>query len=189
MLVASSLLQQIERSGEPRFVMLQTVRDYAREQLTARGEAEGVQRLHACYYAARAEESLARLHSDQKTWLDEWAQEHENLRAALHWAWDGDPTLGLRLAAFVWRFWLLRGHFKEARTLLEGLLERAPEAPPAHRAEVAAGAASLILAQGDLSRAAFWGEVALDLYREGGNDAGAADMLDLLGSIPQSQRT
>jgi predicted ATPase len=181
-LVANSLVQQTERAGEPRFVMLQMVREYAHEHLTAAGEAEEVHRLHASYYAARAERRLAAFHAEQQAWLEEWAQEHENLRAALHWAWDADAELGLRLAASVWRFWLLRSHLKEARTLLEGLLERAPAAPRAIRAEVAAGAASLVLAQGDEARAAYWGHIALDLYREEGHDAGAAEMLDLLGA-------
>lgn len=181
-LVSSNLLQQIERHGEPRFVMSQTVRDYAHEQLELRGEAEWVQHLHALYYTTRAEEILPRFRTDQTSWLDEWAQEHENLRAALHWAWDSDAALGLRLAGFVWRFWLLRGHLKEARTLLEGLLERAPTAAPATRAEAAAGAASLVLAQGDIPRAVHWGQIARDLYQEDGNDAGTASMLNLLGT-------
>jgi predicted ATPase len=179
-LVASSLLQQVARDGEPRFVMLQTVREYAYEQLTASGEADAVHRLHASYFAAHAEARRPCLHTEETAWLDEWAMEHENLRVALHWAWDHDATLGVRLAAFVWRFWLLRGHLKEARTLLEGLLERAPAAPRSLRAEVAAGAASLVLAQGDGARAAHWGQMALDLYRADQHDAGAADMLALL---------
>src|SRR5262249_53099912 len=136
-LVTRSLLRQDEapNGGEPRFVMLETIREYALEQLTASGEAEAVQRQHAAYYLALAEPGEARLLGPGRLgWLDELEAEHDNFRAALAWyraAPDGAAD-GLRLAGTLWEFWYLRGYNSEGRDWLEGALARG-EGPPAAR--------------------------------------------------------
>ncbi len=86
-LVDKSLLQQTEQEGgEPRFVMLETIREYGLERLTANGEREAARQAHGAYYLALAEEAEPHLMNQQQVvWLERLDQEHENLRAALHW--------------------------------------------------------------------------------------------------------
>ena len=87
-LLEKSLLRQEEGpGGEPRFVMLETIHEYAREKLQASGEAEEIKRLHAEYFLALAKEAEPELVGpDQVEWMDRLATEHDNMRAALSWA-------------------------------------------------------------------------------------------------------
>ncbi|HEX6737279.1 MAG TPA: adenylate/guanylate cyclase domain-containing protein, partial [Vicinamibacteria bacterium] len=100
-LVDKSLLRQSERAdGEPCFVMLDTIREYGRERLEANGEAAAIERAHAAYYLALAEEAeQALLEPRQAAWLARLDEEHDNLRAALDWARaHGQAAVALRLA-------------------------------------------------------------------------------------------
>ena len=87
-LLDKSLLGQEEGAqGEPRLVMLETIREYARERLEESGEAESIKRAHAEYFLALAEEAEPRLWgSEDAEWLDRLEEEHDNIRAALSWA-------------------------------------------------------------------------------------------------------
>ena len=101
-LVDKSLVKQDDRvpRGEPRFTMLEMLRDYAAERLEASGERDKARQAHAGYFLALAEEAAPQLtRAEQLAWLDRLEDEHDNLRAALRWALDGgDVVLGLRLA-------------------------------------------------------------------------------------------
>jgi predicted ATPase len=111
-LVEKSLLRQEEGSGEtPRFVMLETVHEYAREKLQESGEVEEVKIHHAEYFLALAEEGESGLRGPEAaTWLERLEAEHDNLRAALSWVLAQEEVeLGLRLAGALWRFWHLQG--------------------------------------------------------------------------------
>ena len=110
--------------GEPRFVLLETVREYALDRLAERGEADAVRRAHARHFAALAEAAAAALHGPrQAPWLDRLEREHANFRAALRWALDGgEAGLGLRLGAALWWFWFVRGRWSEGLAWLEALL-------------------------------------------------------------------
>jgi predicted ATPase len=92
--------------GEPRFVMLETIHEYARERLEENGEAEEVRRLHAEYFLALAEEAEPELWGPEDTaWIERLEAEHDNMRSALSWALGGaDVELGLRLAGAVSMF-------------------------------------------------------------------------------------
>ena len=121
-LVDQSLLQRMDTSdGEPRFVMLETIREFALEQLTASGEETDVRRTHARYLVAFAETAERGLRSaDQQRWRDRLENELGNLRAALAWTTsadrdDEDHDVGLRLAGALWYFWLRRGLPTEGR--------------------------------------------------------------------------
>jgi predicted ATPase len=151
----SLLRQEAEASGESRFVMLETIREYALERLAASGETELLRRRHAECFLALAETAALRLHGpDQRAWLDRIEVEHDNLRAALAWSLDlqhlvsQSPSdqlqsaIGLRLAAALWQFWVWRGYLPEARRWLERTLaaDRGTATPGRVQALVAASA-------------------------------------------------
>jgi predicted ATPase len=106
-LVATNLLHMEEQQdGEPRFSMLETIREYGLEQLEASGEADALRQRHAAYYLALAEGM-----EPEAAWAAHLGRDHGNLRAALRWAKaSGQTELGLGLAAALWRFWHVRGY-------------------------------------------------------------------------------
>jgi non-specific serine/threonine protein kinase len=108
-LVDKSLLQPVTTKGllEPRFVLLEPLREYALEKLVAQGDADTLCRSHASYYFALAEAAAAHWSTPTAdSWLSQLDSEYDNLRAALQWARDGgDSTIGLQLAAVLRRFW------------------------------------------------------------------------------------
>ena len=119
--------------GEARFLMLETIREYATAQLEALGEAEDLRRLHAAYFMQLAESAAARLRGrEQMAWLALLAQETDNLRAALTWAISpaGDPEVGLRIGAAMTWYWHLRGHHGEGRRWLADLVAHSAGAAP-----------------------------------------------------------
>jgi tetratricopeptide (TPR) repeat protein len=123
-LVDQSLLRQEEHHGEPRFAMLETIREFALEQLAEAGKLEDLRSRHARYFlefAERAEPQL--VGRDQGSWLD-WVQDEQgNIRAALDWAsHNRDAETALRLAAAVWRFWQIRGQLHEGAERLADAL-------------------------------------------------------------------
>jgi len=142
-LVDKSLLRAEYADDEARFMMLETIREYALEQLAAHREAEAMRCCHAAFFLALAEEAEPRLTTgEQRTWLDCLEREHDNLRAALAYCLEsrdlrleacdpgcGDTNLksqasslteiGLRLAAALWWFWWVRGYLSEGRAWLE----------------------------------------------------------------------
>ena len=187
-LLDKSLLLQTTSTDEPRFGMLETLREYARERLESVGEITSLRRAHATYFLTRAEESLPAFRTRQKTWLERWEREHDNVRAALDWAREsGEIESGLRLAGALWRFWYLRGHLSEGMRWLGELLDQPAAVAPPVRAEALRGAAGLASEQGDLARGAVWCQGALALYREMGDGTGVADTLNLLGNITREQ--
>jgi DNA-binding CsgD family transcriptional regulator/tetratricopeptide (TPR) repeat protein len=165
----SLLLQEDTAGAEPRFRMLETVREFALEQQAAYGEAEATRQAHAAYFLRLAEEAEPKLSSPEAAaWLERLEADHDNLRAALRWTLDrGDdgtpardnqqPACGgvaLRLAGALWRFWNIRGYLGEGRRWIEAALVRAPDAPAQVRAAALAGAGTLACYQGDYGRAA-----------------------------------
>jgi predicted ATPase/DNA-binding SARP family transcriptional activator len=122
-LVDESLLVQREHA-EPRFTMLQLVRDYALERLEASGESEELRRRHLEHFVALAEEAEPRLAgAEQATWLTRIEDEHDNLRAALtHALESGEPEMALRLVVGVRRFWQIHGYLAEGRQSLRSAL-------------------------------------------------------------------
>jgi len=126
--------------GEPRFSMLETLREYGRERLEASGEAEETRRLHAEYFLALAQEGAPELRgSEEAKWIERLETEHDNMRAALSWTLQAEEgELGLQLAGASWQFWDMRGHYSEGRRWLEEALARDGGAPEA-RAQVLEG--------------------------------------------------
>jgi predicted ATPase/class 3 adenylate cyclase/DNA-binding XRE family transcriptional regulator len=195
-LVEKSLLrpEEEEEASEPRFVLLETLHEYAREQLTSRGETETFRARHAAYFVALAEDAEPHLWGGVGvgTWLARLDAEHDNLRAVLQWAQEHEERreVGLRLSGALSRFWMWRGHFSEGRRWLEGFCaavwpgaERASAAVVAAQAKALHGAGVLAWRQGDFAQAALLQEESLALRRELGDKQGIARSLHYLGSV------
>jgi predicted ATPase/class 3 adenylate cyclase len=132
-LVEKSLLLRLreDSDGEPRFWMLETIREYAREQLEAAGELESARRRHGAWFAELAECLDAEAGTgDQAASVARLADDYPNLRAAIERARkDRDRELLLRLATGLWWFWSTRGYVAEGRQALEDALELAGRRP------------------------------------------------------------
>ncbi|MBW3634107.1 MAG: tetratricopeptide repeat protein [Chloroflexi bacterium] len=191
----SSLVDQnlvIERrrlDGEIRFGMLETIREFALEQLAASGEEAAVRDAHAAHELALAERAREEFKgADQAAWLERIDVEHDNLRAALGWLLHtGAGERALRLAAALWWFWWVRGHLSEGRAWLEQAVAPTDDSPLETRARALYGAGSLAEAQGDYEQAARLHEDALALYRTAGDQEGVADALASLGQMARDQ--
>jgi predicted ATPase/transcriptional regulator with XRE-family HTH domain len=212
-LIDQSLVQQaavgVTPNGysEPRFIMLETIREYALERLAEHGEEQMLRRRYAMYYLTLAEQAEQGLQgSDSRRWLDRLEAEHDNLRAVLVWSQRvaGDQELGLRLAAALWWFWWARGHGSEGRYWLEQALSAGeelkieteelrndrsqfstPNRPESTRFSIfrakALVAAGVLAAAMDVTAAREPLEVALAIYQELEDQPGCAFPLVLLG--------
>ncbi len=179
---------------DARFMMLETIREYAVEQLACSAEQAVTRKLHAeyCLGLARAAE-LQLTGRQQHMWLERLEQEHDNLRAALAWsvAAANDPELGLQLAGALWPFWKLHNYFSEGRQWLEAALTwiSTPQTctSRSHRAKALEGAGRLAAMQGDYGRADALLDESLSLYRELGDARGIADSLGGRGRVAEAQ--
>ncbi|MFI5266364.1 MAG: ATP-binding protein [Chloroflexota bacterium] len=151
-LVERSLLRRDETAdGQPWYVMLETVREFALEQLEAGGVAAALRRRHALYYLRLSEDADQKLHGPgQVELLDRLEREHHNCREALSWCTaQGYAEPALRIATALWWFWYVHGYAGEGRDWLTSLLERFKGRPQVQlRALEAAG--HLASFQGDL---------------------------------------
>jgi predicted ATPase/class 3 adenylate cyclase len=179
-LVDKSLVRTTDPSGGPaRFSMLETIREFAQEQLEA-GEDHGpMRRRHAEHFLGLAVEAEPHLTADdQGEWLDRCDAEHANIRVALRWAIDaGEAGPAQAAAGALWRFWQQRGHLAEGRRWLEEVL-----AMPNGQARTAARAKALTGAGGiawwtDQQAARALYEEALAIERELGAPARLAEAL------------
>jgi predicted ATPase len=188
-LVDKSLAQRVEPVGpddnEPRFVMLETIREYALERLEGAGETLATRRAHAAYCLVLAEEGSASSEATaQVRWLGQCDVEHGNFRAALqHLTETRHIEWGLRLATALLPFWQSRAHLSEARDFLSALLEL-PEA--AARTELRARATfalgTLADSMGDYAAGhQLHQHVALPIFRELADKRGVAVCLNAIG--------
>jgi predicted ATPase/class 3 adenylate cyclase len=131
LLEKSLLRRRADSDGEPRFWMLETIREYALERLESSDELEAGRRRHADWFAELAErlDSEART-GDQPASVARLDEDYANLRAAIQWAREGrEGELLLRLATALWPFWSTRGYVAEGRRALEDALELAGRRP------------------------------------------------------------
>jgi tetratricopeptide (TPR) repeat protein len=188
-LLDKGLLQHDPKAtAEPRFGMLETIREYALERLAAAqapGAPSALCRRHAAYYLALAEAAAPALTGPQQAaWLEHLEAEHDNLRLALRWALDaGEAETALRIGAALWRFWFLRGHFGEGRQWLGEALAKSTSLATSARAKALNGAGALARTQGDHARAATLLEESLALLRRLGDTAGVAGGLNNLANV------
>ena len=130
-LVDKSLVQAEGRDAQDiRYRLLESVREYALEQLEVREETKEARRAHALYFLALAEQAKPELIGpEQRAWFLRLEQEHDNLSAALRWlSAQNDVAPALRLAVALGTFWWTRGYYSEGRVFLEDLVGRASDA-------------------------------------------------------------
>jgi len=145
--------------GEPRFGMLETVREYAEEQLAASGAEREVRDRHLAWFLALVEgETLPRHRVMDAPWLDGVELEHDNIRAAFaHAESTGDVERELRLAAAMRYFWRVRGYVEEGRRRLERGVELSPRVDDGLRARTLGEAGVMAFAAADHGRSrALW---------------------------------
>ena len=187
-LVDHNLVQRVDDVvGEARFTMLETVREFADEELQARGEAGDIQQRHAAYYLKVAEKVEPLLTSAQrKPFLAQLRAELNNFRAALTWLIDvrAEAEAALRLAGSLAWMWYFAGQFSEGRDWLRRAVEL-PDAKEhvAARARALSGAARLAAYAGDTAAAINLAEQSVELWRRTDDRRGLAFALFHL-SIP-----
>jgi predicted ATPase/DNA-binding XRE family transcriptional regulator len=165
-----------------RFGMLETVREYAAERLAECAENEATRRRHALFYLELAEAAVPELRGPNlAVWLERMEYERDNLRAALDFlSQQTDLDGALRLATAAAWYWLRRGYFTDAQQLL-ALLRRTGTQRGAVRAAALLAAARLASKQGDYGAQARLNAESLELFRELGDTAGAAEAMTDLG--------
>lgn len=183
-LVEHNLLVLKEQSGgDPRFQMLEVVREYAAEVLAGSSETEAVERAHAEYYYAFGETAEPHLEAAQSAeWLNRLETDHNNIRAALDWAKEDDSTLGSRLAGAIWRFWWLHGHIREGCDYLDAFLS-VRTIDDVTRAKMLSGAGQMNRLRGNREPATRYTEEGLRLARSTNDKKNAALSLHRLGFL------
>jgi predicted ATPase/DNA-binding SARP family transcriptional activator len=174
----------LERDG-PRFKMLETIREYALEQLAAEQEPDDVRRRHAEHFLKLAESDPV---PEQAAWLARMDAERDNFREALSWSiGTREASLGLRLAAALWEFWWVRGYLAEGRGWLDEALLRGRSAAPELRARALHASGSLATRQGDYESAGALFEESLAIWEELDDPAGTARSLLSMGTVAAEQ--
>lgn len=194
-LLDKSLLQQSISNGEIRFLMLDSIQEYALQRLDEADELGPVVERHAAFYAGLAEQAGPQLGATgQGVWLDRLTAELDNLRAvARRGVATAAPDPGLRCFGAAWRFFHRRGHMLEATSTLEQLLSL-PEASPEGRAIGFTGLAALLYWQGRYDEALGQYHRARALFRDLGDRFGEAEALfglsttsSLMGNAEEGQ--
>lgn len=168
------------RDDDPRFVMLETIREYGLECLSDQGRDVETRRAHAMLMASMAEETeqdVDRLDADE-----------DNFRTAVEWATQSrDPELALRLGAALWWSWYVRGHYNEGRRTLETILAVPGGESVQVRAKAQTGAGALAFLQCDYDKAITLLESSIDLARACGDPMSLAQSLQFRGSIARER--
>jgi excisionase family DNA binding protein len=182
-----SLVQAMEAPrGDPRFRMLETVREYALDRLIASGEEASAREAHAAYYLALAEAAASAAERvGNGDWMRRLMHERANARAALDWFEEtAQPAAALRMSGALWHYWYRLGDFAEGRARLERALAAAPAAAdPVSRVRALRGAGVLAWQSADYATSRDRLEAALDVSRIRSNRTGAAWTLNSLGCL------
>ena len=179
-LANQSLIRTIEDPAEPRFAMLETIREFSTEMLEGRGQRTDLEQRHGAWFLAFAKRGAAELNgTDQRTWLERFELNHDNIRVALDRAaarHDGEVALGL--AFHTWRFWQKRGHLYEARRRLDALAaEPWSRDDPVLRARLMEALGGVCWWQGDIAGMAPAYLEAVEIWRTMGDRSELANAL------------
>jgi predicted ATPase/class 3 adenylate cyclase len=196
-LLDKSLLQQIEQEAEePRLLMLETIREYGLACLNACGEREASREAHVAYYLRLAEEANMHLFSaGAGKWFDLLEREYENLRTAFEWALEREDVeagsgieTAVRMGSVLWRFWTVRGHMLEGRTLLEQVLAASERSGASMRLKAVLALDTLAWHQGDYTLIEEIAGEHLSLMQQLGDQRGIAHILLGLAGLAVQQR-
>jgi non-specific serine/threonine protein kinase len=168
-----SLLRPVAGQASSRFMMLETIREFAAERLSKMQEAQEIRSRHAAKFLAMAEKAEREVRGPlEKLWLERLDLDHDNLRAAMDWYRDTAPANALRIAAaLAGYFWSRRGHFTEGRERLGVLLALVPDASST-RASALTGAGWLAIDQCDFAEASRLLHESVELSRRLGDKLG-----------------
>jgi DNA-binding CsgD family transcriptional regulator len=190
-LVDKSLLQRVEGvDGEPRYTMLETVRELGLERLAACGELDETSRHHANFFLAFAAQrepgSFLRLPIAR---LDRFAADHDNLGAACDWLRDGSTVEKcLQLAAACAPYWYAREHLGEGATRLHQALATGGSTPSAAKGHVLNWAAIFAITMGNVQASSTFGQEALEVWNVVGDPGGRAAALYNLAEAEEHHR-
>jgi DNA-binding CsgD family transcriptional regulator/tetratricopeptide (TPR) repeat protein len=185
-LVEKSLLHQGDQpDGSSRFQMLETIREFGLEQLEAAGETEAVMGRLAAWALDLAAEAASQLMGPaQVQWGHRLEAEHDNLRAVLTWAVDRrQAAVAQRLVGWLGIFWHNRGYLREGRSWGERALALGDGAATDERIAALWPTASIVIQQGDYTRATELAQECLSLSRTIGHERGVAQGMWLLGHV------
>ena len=184
-LIDKSLLRQVEQTnGEPRLLMLETIREYGLETLNIVGELEMMQQRHALYALELAEEAEQMSGAEQIEWSQRLDYEQDNMRAALRWFIEHEENeYALRLSVALYWFWSLRGYLGEGRQWLERALMSRQGVSPAILARALNFAGALAYNEDERERVEELCGESLRLCHSVGNTQGAAVALYWLGLV------
>jgi predicted ATPase/serine/threonine protein kinase len=186
----SLLVQRVSEDIEPRFIMLETFREYGREQLLEHGEAAATERAHAAYMLVVAEEETLEMSpAEREAWLRGCDVEHDNFRAAIRsLIATGDVEWALRLGAALFRFWEQRDHLTEGRETLARVLGMPDAAAPTRlRARALYCASVLADVQADHIAAEMLSREACGIYRQFDDTQGIATTMTVMAYQAQRQ--
>jgi predicted ATPase/class 3 adenylate cyclase len=179
-LVDHSLIRQIESTGEPRYAMLETIREFGVEMLVEHGELDDISRRHAEHFATLVDPYSELFGTDEyDSWIGRVDVEHDNMRAALAWALANDESLAFRILHPLGGYWQYEGHLNEAIEWYERASSRITDT--ADRARMLAHHAILIQMRGEFIVAAELADEALSLFRLRDNKQGIVSMLQIVG--------
>jgi non-specific serine/threonine protein kinase len=182
-LVDKSILQRVEARDdpEPRYRMLETVREFGLEQLDERGDGAAARLSHAAWYVQLVETAEPHLDGDQQVaWQDRLETDLPNIRMALAWSTEHDIDLALRLVSSLRQFWIVRGNLSEAWRALNRVLE-SDAGYPSLRAKTLLAAAWIRFAQSDGLACLDLANSALEIYRRTNNRHAMASALIAVG--------
>jgi predicted ATPase/DNA-binding SARP family transcriptional activator len=184
-LITQSLLRQEGPGAEPRFVMLETIREYASERLRESSEAEALRRQHAQFFLRLAQEVSSMVRGPEaRVGLDRLEKEHDNLWAAVDWFIEvQEAEAGFQLGVILARFWSSRGYLTEARERLAALLALPQAGDTSARAEALTRAGSIAYLQGDYAQAEPLIQQGLTIARAMGDSSGICAALHYLADV------
>lgn len=185
MLVDHSLVVVSGDSAQPRYDMLDVIREYAAERLADAGETEMSSRRHALHYLRLAEDAEPNLvRAGQEDWLHRLGVERGNLRNALAWAiGHGEKIIALRFTVSLWRYWRHAGEFAEGRRWSDATLDMRGAAPDSLRAKALWGTAFLAYPQGDYQRMAELAAEDLEVAQRSEDPMDLRNALTIVGQV------
>jgi predicted ATPase/DNA-binding XRE family transcriptional regulator len=189
-LIDQSLVQRFDGvDGQPRFAMLETIREYALDQLVASEDESVVRDLHAAYFLQLAEQGETELTGpNQALWMQRLESEYGNLRAALGWAiQQEDAASSQRFGSALWRFWAASGRLNEGRGWLDRALALATDDRSAHRAQALLRRGNIAVDLADYPTARGMYESSLEIYRSLGDEVNVNRAISGIGLVHFNQ--